>query len=450
MSLKTTAQQQLFHLSKRAKTSSSASSSSSCSDATATAPPTLRAGLSVWTPRHWTNAEPIETLRRILLEDGVAVVPDVIDAAAAGAFITGIKTVLASCNAQWAVKSASGTDGHGLQKYYGIASSSPCQAVRCAPGVLGVYRRLYGLPAAVEVKSVTSAAAAGGGGATTASLTPQKRPPSASAALAGSVDACALLSVHHVRRPKTKVGASNSRASALLGGSTLKPHVDIVADGPSAALTRTLPRCFPHVVQGSVACIDQIARAVPNAAPGAAWVAPPGFVAMKGSVQCDQPPLSTRTKADFYCLPPDELELHRVAERLAYVNIPARALVLWLSTTVHTSYRGDADAFAGAAPDALARAAQMVCYAPAQCRSALARARKEAIWDDATQRAARRDEMSAKEWKRLPKRGASTSHYPHKCVSAGPGHYSNRRDVTHPSHWRTHHGTLSATQAALL
>merc|ERR1719152_1022181 len=121
-------------------------------------------------------------------------------------------------------------------------------------------------------------------------------------------------------------------------------------------------------------------------------------------------------------------------------------MVLWRSDVVHNNYGGDMECFEGQPGHTLCRLVQMVCLCPRSARDATTKERKESCWDTMEEREAR--QAGDKKRVKWPIPGASTSHYPHICIPAGPGHMSNPKESA--AHWRTYRAKLLPEQRELL
>lgn len=181
---------------------------------------TLRGGLGVHYPPKWRLDEDRECLLKLLEEQGVVMIPEVITEADAEAFSQGMKEALSTCNPAWAESAefapSPGTRGHGLQKLYGVGLSQASQRLRCHPNVVKVsFSLLYLVP---SFSSLTES------------------PFKVFSALydtedlVGSVDAPGVVTIHTLRARKGKA------KKGVFAGSSLLPHVDMTEEGPSANL----------------------------------------------------------------------------------------------------------------------------------------------------------------------------------------------------------------------
>lgn len=139
---------------------------------------------------------------------------------------------------------------------------------------------------------------------------------------------------------------------------------------------------------------------------------------------------------------------YKIRERIGYVALPRRSMVLWRSDVVHNSYGGDSECFQGRDGGDWARLMQLCCMCPRTARPLYAKDLKSSLWDSEAER--REREASDEKKTKRPIPGACSTHYPHVCVWAGcgPGHYSNPREGGR--HWQTHKTALLPMQERLL
>ena len=352
----------------------------------------LSGGLPILKPPKWRIGQSPELLHEILREHGVAVVPNVVSKEQADEFERQFKGVLSTCNPLWdkdkTCAPSPGSRGCSLLKWHGLATAACTQRMRCDKGTLAAFAALYNC----DVDHLVT-----------------------------SIDCVACSQVHSTEKPKGE-GVYKS-----LLKSSLPPHQDETKDGESQNLKRKLeaiPGAFPGCVQGSLVLQAQEAKQIGNK-----WYAPPSFVAMPGK----QPEIPDGNK-DYA---PPNMDPKEVNKRLCYIEAPSCSMILWTSNTVHTNYGGDAKFFEDKGDFDFARLAIMVCAVPRVCSSDDTTAKKKALFGI-------RDTSNPK--LKLPKHGASTSHYPHVVKPCGPGHMSNKKEGDH-RHWKTHKGFLTEEQA---
>lgn len=352
----------------------------------------LSGGLPIVKPPEWQIGQSPELLHEILKEHGVVVVPNVVSKEQADEFERQFKGVLSSCNPSWNTDKTCapvpGSRGCSLLKWFGLAIAACTQRLRCDKGTLAAFAALYNC----DVEDLVT-----------------------------SID-CVACSLVHMMKNKRGEGVFKS-----LLKSSLPPHQDETKDGESQNLKRKLeaiPGAFPGCVQSSLVLQAQEAKQIGNK-----WYAPPSFVAMLG----EQPEIPDGNK-DYA---PPNMDPDEVIKRLCYIEAPSCSMILWTSNTVHTNYGGDAEFFQGKGDFDFARLAIMVCAVPRVCSSDDTTAKKKALFGI-------RDTSNPK--LKLPKHGASTSHYPHVVKPCGPGHMSNKKEGDH-RHWETHKGPLTEEQA---
>ena len=151
---------------------------------------------------------------------------------------------------------------------------------------------------------------------------------------------------------------------------------------------------------------------------------------------------------EFRILDQEEMSKHMIRDRIGYVPLPCRSMVIWRSDVVHCSYGGDEECFEGKDEGDFARLMQLCCMCPRNARPTQVEDLKLSFWDSKVQR--QEKEAGDEKKTKRPKPGACSTHYPHVCVwnGCGPGHYSNPREGAR--HWDTHKPPLLPLQKKFL